>query len=444
MSSLKVSENRRFLTRADGTPFFFLGDTAWELFHRLNREEAEFYLRTRAAQGYTVIQAVVLAEFDGLGVANAYGDLPLENNDPTKPQSKYFEHVDWIVNKAAELGLHIGMLPTWGDKWNKKWGQGPEIFTPENAQTYGAWLGRRYRDKPIIWILGGDRPVENENHFAIIRAMARGIKQGDGGTHLITFHPQGGQGSSQPFHNDEWLDFNMWQSGHHSKDLANYNMIARDYNRTPIKPVLDAEPRYEDHPVMRKEDYEANRWFDEYDVRKAAYWSLFAGAFGHTYGCHDIWQFWDKTRPVVNRVRTPWKQAILLPGAVQMGHARKLLESRPLLSRVPDQSLIVSGQGEGGTHVQATRDEKGTFAMIYVPNGQAIEVDTSKLSGARLRAWWFNPRDGKAQAAGEDAKAELRRWTPPAATVANGNGGNGNDWVLVLDDAAKEFAAPGA
>lgn len=439
MSSLKVSDNRRFLTRADGTPFFFLGDTAWELFHRLNREDAEFYLRTRAAQGYTVIQAVALAEFDGLSVPNAYGDLPLENNDPAKPQSKYFEHVDWIVDKAASLGLHIGMLPTWGDKWNKKWGQGPEIFTPQNAEIYGAWIARRYRDKPLIWILGGDRPVENDLHSAIIRAMARGIRQGDGGAHLMTFHPQGGQTSSQPFHNDNWLDFNMWQSGHSAKDLANYDLIARDYNRIPVKPVLDAEPRYEDHPVMRQEDREANLWFDEFDVRKAAYWSLFAGAFGHTYGCHDMWQFWNETRPVVNRVRTPWKKAIMLPGAIQMGYARKLLESRPILSRVPDQSLIVSGQAEGGAHIQATRDEHGAFAMIYIPNGQPIEVETSKLSGDHLRAWWFNPRDGKSQAAGEGAKTTLRRWTPPV-----GNADNGNDWVLVLDDAAKNFAAPGA
>ncbi len=141
---LQVSENKRFLTTTDGAPFFWLGDTAWELFHRLNREEAEAYLRKRADQGFTIIQAVVLAELNGLSDPNAYGRRPLLENDLTQPNEAYFEHVDWIVSKAASLGLYIGMLPTWGDKWNKKWGTENEIFTPENAGPYGEWLGRRY------------------------------------------------------------------------------------------------------------------------------------------------------------------------------------------------------------------------------------------------------------------------------------------------------------
>ena len=142
---LRISDNRRFLKYENGKPFFYLGDTAWELFHRLNREEADFYLQTRAAQGFTVIQSVVLAEHE-YASPNPYGDHPLQNNDPSHPNEAYFRHVDTIVSRAAELGLYIGMLPTWGDKWNAKWGKGPELFTPENAHMFGVWLGRRYRD----------------------------------------------------------------------------------------------------------------------------------------------------------------------------------------------------------------------------------------------------------------------------------------------------------
>ena len=171
---LQVADDHRHLVHADGTPFFYLGDTAWELFHRLNREEADRYLDDRARKGFTVIQAVVLAELDGLHVPNAYGEKPLVDDDPTRPNEKYFEHVDFIVNAAVARGIHIGMLPTWGDKWNKKWGAGPEIFTPENAAMYGEFLGRRYRAKPIIWILGGDRNPENDAHLAIVRAHGGG------------------------------------------------------------------------------------------------------------------------------------------------------------------------------------------------------------------------------------------------------------------------------
>ena len=162
---LKVSENKRFLIYDDGRPFFYLGDTAWELFHRLNREEAEKYLKDRAKKGFTVIQAVVLAELDGLNTPNAYGHQPLVENDLARPHEDYFKHVDYIVNKAEALGMFIGMLPTWGDKWNKGgWGAGPQLFTPDNAAAYGEWLGRRYASEPIIWILGGDRSITNDTN----------------------------------------------------------------------------------------------------------------------------------------------------------------------------------------------------------------------------------------------------------------------------------------
>ncbi len=158
---LKVSDNKRFLVKEDGTAFFYLGDTAWELFHRLNREEADRYLENRAKKGFTVIQAVALAEIDGLNTPNAYGHRALIDNDPTKPDIKdgpandYWDQVDYIVNKANSLGLYIGFLPTWGDKWNRSHGAGGGSFTVENAAIYGEWLGRRYKDKALIWILGG-------------------------------------------------------------------------------------------------------------------------------------------------------------------------------------------------------------------------------------------------------------------------------------------------
>jgi hypothetical protein len=212
---LKVSENQRFLVFEDGTPFFYMGDTAWELFHRLDREQADLYLENRAGLGFTVIQAVILAEENGLIDPNPYGHVPLLEMNPSRLNEDYFEHVDYIINKASTLGLFVAVLPTWGDKWNKKWGQGPEIFTPENANAFGELLGKRYRDTPnIIWVVGGDRPIENEVHRQIVVEMARGLRKGDGGNHLITFHPMGGQGSAENFHEESWLDFNMRQTGH--------------------------------------------------------------------------------------------------------------------------------------------------------------------------------------------------------------------------------------
>jgi hypothetical protein len=439
---LKVSDNKRFLVTADGTPFFYLADTAWELFHRLNREDAERYLKDRAAKGFTVVQAVVLAELDGLKDPNPYGHTPLIDNDPLKPNEKYFEHVDWVVNKAAELNLIIGMLPTWGDKWNKaRWGVGPEIFTPENAAGYGQWLGKRYKDKPIIWILGGDRPIENDGHKAIIRAMAKGLRAGDGGAHLRTFHPPGGAGSADWFHADDWLDFNMRQNGHVVEFTGRYDKTRLDYDRTPTKPVIDGEPVYEDHPVSFKAKELGHSIAA--DIRRPLYWDLFTGACGHTYGHHSVWQMYAKGRNPINGPLMPWDQAIDQPGAGQMQHGRRLIESRPVLTRVPDDTLIVPEEvptampGAGTRRFVATRDSEGSYAMVYAPIGRPFTVRTDKVTGAKLTAWWFNPRDGKATPAGEFDAAGIRRFTPP-------DPGEQLDWVLVLDDAGKKYPPPGA
>ncbi|MBM4414003.1 MAG: DUF4038 domain-containing protein, partial [Chloroflexi bacterium] len=188
---VQVSANQRFLRTDTGEPFFYLADTAWELFHRLTYDQASYYLADRAEKGFTVIQAVVLAELDGLRTPNAHGDVPFDDLAQCTPNAGYFAHVDAVIAKANQLGVYMALLPTWGDKWNKKWGEGPEIFTPENAFGYGQWLGQRYRDADIIWVLGGDRPIETPRHQAIVEAMAAGVRDGDGGRHLCTFHPQG-------------------------------------------------------------------------------------------------------------------------------------------------------------------------------------------------------------------------------------------------------------
>jgi hypothetical protein len=418
---LQISANGRFLTTAEGQPFFYLGDTAWELFHRLSREDVDFYLETRARQGFNVIQAVVLAEYGGLVESNPYGVLPLQDNDPARPVEAYFEHVDYVVQKAESLGLVIGMLPTWGDKWNQKWGMGPEIFTPLNAEIYGEYLGRRYKDAALIWILGGDRSVDTDAHRAIITAMARGLRHGDGGTHLMTFHPQGQENSARYFHDEPWLDFNMWQTGH-TRDRDNYNSIAADYALKPIKPTLDAEPGYEDHPIAFNPE---NGYLDDCDVRRSAYWAVFAGACGHTYGCHDIWQFVSEQHQPVTFARTPWREALEFPGANQMVHLRNLMESRPYFSRIPDQSLVLSGQNGGPGHIAATRDDGGSYALVYFAAGTPGCIGLDKLSDTSVRASWFNPRNGESIAVGEYAR-EPQEFAPPTS-------GYGQDWVLVLD-----------
>jgi len=438
---LKVSDNHRFLVHEDGRPFFYLGDTAWELFHRLNREEADRYLENRAKKGFSVIQAVALAELDGLNTPNAYGHRPFIGNDPTKPDEKdgpgndYWDQVDYIVNKAESFGLYTGFLPTWGDKWQGM-GTAPALFNPQNAAIYGEWIGRRYKAKPIIWILGGDRTVDNDEQRATLAAMAAGLRKGDGGTHLITFHPRGGSTSSKSFHQAGWLDFNMIQSGHSPQSL-NFIPIERDYALEPAKPTFDGEPAYEYPPDAMPE----KRPVGAVQVRRNAYWAVFAGAFGHTYGTHPIWQMYDKGRKPLWDVVTPWHQSLDLPGATQLIHLKRLMLSRPYVTRIPDQSVIAGTVAKGIDRIQVTRDgnigqNDATYLMAYFPRHQSVTLNTGRIGAASVNVSWFNPRNGEVTPVGKRPNTSPMEFEPPTQVADE-------DWVLVLDDASKNFPLSG-
>lgn len=432
---LKVSDNKHFLVHEDGSPFFWLGDTGWELLHRLDRENAEKYLKKRAEQGFSVIQAVALAEENGLKDPNPYGEIPFVDLDPTKPNEKYFQHLDYVIDLAAKYGIFIALLPTWGDKVEKQWGQGPVIFNSENARVYGEWLGKRYKDKKnVIWVNGGDRePMPG--HILLWRRLAEGIIAGVGNKEnaLITFHPPGGRASSEWMHNEEWLDFNMLQTGH-CRDVDVYARIAKDYNLVPTKPTMDGEPIYEDHPVCF--NAKENGYSTDTDLRKSAYWGVFAGGHGHTYGCHDVWQMFSPDKNPVNNPRRPWYDALDMIGANQMKHLKNLMLSRPYLTRIPDQSIIVGENKSGAEYVVATRDQSGSYVMVYIPVGMVVKIDLSKLSGNTIKVSWYNTKDGSVVKGPDITKKSMQEFTTPTL-------GKGNDWVLVLDGDSKKFNEPG-
>lgn len=436
-SPLTLSTNRHYLQHADGTPFFWLGDTAWELFHRLTREEITRYLDNRESKGFNVIQAVILAEMDGPRAPNRYGDLPLENLDPERPNASYFKLVDWVVTQAKQRGMYVSLLPTWGDKVLRLWGQGPEIFNEVNAYHYGYFLGERYKRFPnIIWMVGGDRPATTDSidRRPVWRAMVKGIREGGGTDALVTYHPAGESSSTKFWGDEQLLDFHTLQSGHRKRDLPVWEMIQHDFNRIPATPILDAEPNYEDHAINWKAE---NGYFTDYDVRKQAYRSVFAGGTGVTYGNHAIWQFYQPGFAPVTDVDRFWTAALDRPGASQMIYLKELVLSRPALTRVPDQAIIRKGQGAAGEYITAYRDEAGTYAMLYLPVGKRVVVGTGWCSAAELTGWWYNPRNGDAQLIGKLNRQDQLAFTAPTQ-------GNGNDWVLVLENAQTYRAAPGS
>ena len=435
-SKLAVSEDGRFLKKGED-PFFWLGDTGWLAPEGLNREEVDEYLSDRQEKGFNVVQISVL---HGIGAVNHYGDSAVVNLNAGKPkitegsnpddaaQYDYWDHVDYIVEKAAEKDIYIAVVPVWGN--NVKNGK----VSREEAKSYASFLAERYKDNPnIIWLNGGD--VFGSDSLETWKIIGKTINEKDT-NHLITFHPRGRTQSSKWFHNEPWLDFNMFQSGHrrYDQDTAshelrygedNWRYIQADYAMVPAKPTLDGEPSYEGIP-QGLHDPKEPFWTDD-DVRRYGYWSVFAGGAGYTYGHNAVMQMQkDTTKMGAFGNRKHWKEALDDPGAGQMVHMKELMLSRPYFERVPDQSLVAE-QGERYDYQTATR---GTdYAFIYTYNGRDLKINMGKIEGEKVKASWFNPRTGEITEIGEFPNNGVADFNPP------GEKEGGNDWVLILDKA---------
>lgn len=434
LPQLKVSENQRYLMDEDENPFFWLGDTGWLLFSKLNRAEAEEYLDNRVEKGFNVIQVMVVHH---LAVSNVYGDSALVKGDisiPALTEGNIFEdttaydfwdHADYIIDLAEKKGLYMALVPVWGT--NVKEGG----ISRQQADIYSSWLAKRYAEKSnIIWLNGGD--TKGCDSTATWNIMGQNYHK-LAPNHLTTFHPFGRMQSSLWFHNAQWLDFNMFQSGHRRYDQDdtekaygqdNYKYVTDDLATSPLKPTIDGEPSYEGIPQGLHDPTEP--FWNDNDLRRYAYWSVFAGGFGFTYGNSAVMQM---SRPIDETpaygVREYWTEAIDMPGARQMVHLKKLLLSKSYFERIPDQSLIAAGQGEKYDYQVATRGKN--YALIYTHNGREMQISMGKIAGDKVAASWFNPRNGKQTVIGKFENNGTHTFNPP------GEMEDGNDWVLILD-----------
>ncbi|EPR66216.1 apiosidase-like domain-containing protein [Cyclobacterium qasimii] len=392
LSALKIGENGRYLTYQNGDPFFWLGDTAWELIHRLTLAETQIYFQNRVDKGFTIIQTVILAELDGLTVPNANGDLPLKDLDPCQPNEAYFSHLDQVIALAKEMGLYLALLPTWGDKFNKKWGTGPEVFTPENAKVFGSDLAKRYaKHQHIVWVLGGDRVPQDKEDEAIIEQMAVGIREFDKDS-LLTYHPNGGVIASDIFGKSSWLQVDMFQS-RHQKNFREYTVVNKARRRQPLRPVINGEPGYENIPNL------LNKWnfqrLDASDIRLSAYWSMLSGAAGYTYGCNEVWQMHAANTTPLFGAHLSWQEALDLPGARQMKILRQVFES------LPWQQMLTSGKIFSGINWPLTQKKMAlttadqSCILVYQPTGSKIKLNLNKAILKDTSAYWINPHDGE-------------------------------------------------
>lgn len=438
---LKVSDNQRFLMHENGTPFFWQGETGWLLAERLDRAEAEWYLQRCREEGYNVVQIQVI---DGVPAYNIYGQPSHPLPTSTTTGYGYWDHLDYIIRLAEQNGIYIGMVCIWGGL--VKDGK----LSVEDARKYGSFLANRYKDKPnIIWFMGGD--IQGDIKPEVWNALANSIKAIDK-NHLMTYHPRGRYTSAKWWSKASWIDFHTFQSGHRkygqrmgnadypipdNTEEDNWMYVDSTWAYKPIKPVLDAEPSYEDIP-MGLHDKNEPRW-QACDVRRYAYWSVFAGSCGHTYGHNAIMQMLKPGYPTsygdAGDVKT-WYQALNDPGFQQMKFLRQLILSFPYFERVPDQNIIV----ENGTKYDRLIATRGTdYLLVYNYTSRIMKIDLTKISGTKKHVWWMNAGTGILRYLGEyDSKVLTFR--PHKTMVSTNRPGFGiEDGVLIAIDAQKDY-----
>jgi len=352
-----------------------------------------------------------------------------------------------MISKAEEHGMYVALLPTWHSAVRY------ETFkVPNDARIFGEWIARRYRDRPnIIWVPGGDTPVDAsrvpegmtvEEEVAMWNALGSAIDSVDS-NHLITFHPLITIPSVQ-LGNPSWLDFNMLQSG---RGTTSHSVQHLELALKESLAVVDGESLYEGLAYGPRGEIDRRTAFQ---MRTDAYSQLFAGAFGNTYGHDAIYKFWESTEAVSCTlwICTPnmtWREAIDSPGGAQMKHVTELMQSRPIVGRSPDQTLISGTPSSSRSSLVSTLGNG--YGMIYSAKGESFTVIMGKVSGTEVKAWWYNPRDGVSTFIGEFDNSGTQTFNPPGEPNGNidkwGLMRNGNDWVLVLDDASRGFSVPG-
>lgn len=427
---LHVSENKRYLMEGE-RPFFWLGDTAWLMLQKLDEEDIYKYLRNRKEKGYNVIQTVLIHVLPGKEIMSS---LAPGVKDIT--QKEYWLFVDKILKMAEDMEMYIGLLPAWGSLVKEG------ILNMENIEEYANFIGKRYQDrKNIIWVLGGD--VRGNDGLEVFRKEAE-ILRSYNPDRMITYHPFGRTSSSLWFHNDEWLDFNMFQSGHRRYDQASlgewddnaeketffgedsWRYVARDHGYETMKPTLDAEPSYEGIPQGLHNP--RNPYWEEWDVRRYAYWSVFAGAAGHTYGSNAIMQFYeDLSEHGAYGVREIWQDAVHHPGAGQMQYLKALMESVDFMNGKPVDDMLSYGQKERYHRIAVFAGED--YVLCYDYMGDEFMLDLSKYKDKKMDAYWMDPRNGSY------SYIQTITNTPKWLVSPVARKEKANDWVLVLKEA---------
>jgi hypothetical protein len=438
LGPIHVSANGRFFEHADGTPFFWMGDTVWYGAILSSAADWNTYLADRSSKGFNVVHFNVVAPRNGVA-ADENGEVSFEGAEHVlryqilakalnligltwerriKINARFYQRLDERIDAVNAHGLLAAIVLTWG-------------LHPEDSGNYllesevvrlVRYLEARYGANHVVWILTGDNRYEGTDgeRWKRIGRAAFGER-----THApVTTHPIGMHWPWESFRNEKWLDFIIYQSGHGDDDNTlrwiHSGPPSRHWQDPPARPIINIEPPYEGHL-----GYQSRKPHSDYSTRRAIYWSLLnAPTAGVSYGAHGVWSWHTAVgQPPTDHPSTgvakTWRESLSFPGSTQMKYLDKFLTSIAWWTLRPDPNLITQPAGDDPAgHISGARSEKGDLAVFYLPVGGMLKLNKAALR-ENLRAEWFNPRTGQ--------RTSIKRADPVVFQAPDQQ-----DWVLLL------------
>jgi len=422
---VRVHRSGRYFEHEDGTPFFWMGDTAWSGPLKAEDHEWDLYLGERKRQGFTAVQWVS-TQYRASPDGDRNGELAYAGDHRIILNPRFFQRLDRRVEAMNREGFLSVPVMLWDNPGRAGSRSSPGSALPEDQLIVLArHLAARWSANHVIWLVNGDgdyRGGRAERWKRVGRAVFGNISHAP-----VSLHPGGRQWVWDEFQSERWLDICGYQSGHNERE-DNVRWIhsgppSTAWRRPPFRPFLSLEAPYENHGGADRKPMGA------FVVRRAHYWSLLnAPTCGVVYGGHGVWGWDDGSGPPFDHPDTgtplPWFRAMRMEGAEQMGFLARFFTSLDFYRLRPAPGILRGQPGERSPHqfISCSQSEDRALTVLYTPESTDILLSPAGLPHD-FRATWFNPRHGGYHAAKAEFRGEAVGFSPPG----------GGDWLLKIE-----------
>ncbi|MCF7669295.1 MAG: DUF4038 domain-containing protein [Verrucomicrobia bacterium] len=430
---VRVSRHGPFFEYADGEPFFWLSDIAWNGALKSGADDWVKYLQTRAGQGFTVCQWVA-TQWSGAPEGDTEGRVAFSGKDEISVYPKFFQKLDKKVELANRLGVVSAPVMLWAGKSEEN----PGFNLPaDQAILLAKYMVARWDANHVVWILaangdfgGGDA----ERWKRIGKEVFKGRDKA-----VVTILPRAMEWIGDDFADAEWIDFVGYRSGDGTGDDVSRWICrgapAQGWKGMSNRPCINMGPNYE---YIMSGDSRARVTASR--VRRVVYWSLLnAPPAGVAYGAHGVWNWGEGIEPPRSDLDSgtylPWEKALTLSGAGQMRHVYSIFDSIDFWRLRPEPGLIMSQPGleYPSRFIASSGSAEGDLAVFYLPDEGKVEVSMDKVPSPPV-CTWFNPRTGERLPTAAVVSEQRLEFSAPGP----------GDWLLVIkakgDDAGRTTA----